>query len=304
MKNEKKEKITYDQVFNFINVAELQSIKKTRNKLDLSQGTVSTSISKLEKIAGEKLFIRHQSGLELTTQGHRFYKVAKEVVYKFEELGELFDTDKKVSGDVRISTWYGIAAFLLADAVPPFMAEFGDIFLDLVGDNIDRRFEDYNCDIAIRTEMKGRKDLIQTYLLSMYFNMYASQAYLDKFGTPETFSDLDHHRLLSASYLDAERMYFADWHLFAGIEGEKMRKPYASMNSSIGLAKCCAAGLGIATFPDYYTKSVSEPLVRLFPAAVAPEMKFFLIYPEVSKSAKRIQVVENFLMKFFTDHRF
>ena len=37
---EKKEKITYDQIFNFINVAELQSIKKTNmviilNKLNL-----------------------------------------------------------------------------------------------------------------------------------------------------------------------------------------------------------------------------------------------------------------------------
>ena len=79
----KRQKITYDQIYNFLTVANFKSIKKAHNKLGLTQSAVSASINKLETIVGEKLFIRHQNGLDLTTHGFRFFEKAKEAVATF-----------------------------------------------------------------------------------------------------------------------------------------------------------------------------------------------------------------------------
>lgn len=294
-----KGKFTLDQIVHFLEVADHQSVSKATLKLGLTQGTISTSLSKLENEVGEKLFIRHQNGLTLTFQGKQFYTIAKEVMHKVDELNDFLQTDKKVSGHLRLSAQYGVASFLLVDAVAFLRHEFDNIFVEITCENTDRKFEDYSCDVAIRSAVKKRTDLIQTYLFSTQFNMYASQKYLDKHGTPQTLEDLDKHHLISASYLHAEDLLFADWHLVENRQSVAIRKPVFSIDTSIGVLKACGQGMGIATLPDFMLGEIDEKLVRLLPDYKPPVLELFLIYPKASQTSRKIQLFEHCLVDYF-----
>ncbi|MBP9876890.1 MAG: LysR family transcriptional regulator [Alphaproteobacteria bacterium] len=280
-------------------MADHQSVSKATLKLGLTQGTISTSLSKLENEVGEKLFIRHQNGLTLTFQGKQFYNIAKEVAHKVDELKGFLQTDKKMSGHLRVSAQYGVASFLLVDAAALLRHQFSNIFVEIVCENTDRKFEDYSCDVAIRSAVKKRMDLVQTYLFSTQFNMYASQKYLDSHGIPQTLGDLDRHHLISASYLHAEDLFFADWHLIENRQSAAIRKPVFSIDTSSGALKACEKGMGIATLPDFMLREIDEKLIRLLPDYQPPKLDFFLIYPKASQTSRKIQIFENFLVAYF-----
>lgn len=299
-KNSKK--ISIDQIIAFTKVVEGGSLKNASKMLELSPSAVSASMANLESAIGEQLFIRHQNGLDLTAQGLRLYEKCLECLVKYDEIRESFIPSEEISGDIRISTWHGVASFVLCEPIIDFVKNVNEnIFLDVISDNIDKRFEDYHCDVAIRPFYKNRSDLVQEKLFSMQFKAYASKSYIDKFGCPQSFDDLDHHRLLSNSYIDAEKILFADWHLFAGRANGEMRKPFLTINSSIGLVMCCGEGLGIGTFPSYYKRYIKEELVEIFPDYEPALFDFYYIYPYASKNSKRVKLFGDFLKSKLLD---
>lgn len=295
-------KISIDQIIAFTKIPQCKSLKNVAKVLSLAPSSVSASIAKLENAVGEQLILRHQNGLELTAEGTRFYEKANEVLCRYNELKDNFVNKSDHYGDLRISTWHGVASFVLCHPVIDFIKEKTDqVNIDIVSENLDKRFEDYNCDIAIRPFFKNRSDLVQEKIFTMKFYAFASTEYTKKYGIPQSFDELDNHRLLSSSYLNAEDIKFADWHLFEGKQKGAMRKPFLSLNSSIGLATCCDEGLGIATFPVYYTRYLKNDLVKIFPDFDPPNFDFYIIYPKVSENSKKIQIMKEFLKDKLAD---
>lgn len=296
-----KGKITLDQIVHFLQIADHQSVTKATLKLGLTQGTLSTSLAQLEKEVGEKLFIRHQNGLVLTLQGKQFYHLAKEVAHKVDNLNDCLQTDEKIRGHLRVSAQYGVASFLLVEAVALLRRGYSNFFVEINCENTDKKFEDYLCDVTIRSAMKRRTDLIQTYLFTTQFNMYASQQYLDSHGIPQTLEDLDKHHLISAFYSDVEDLSFADWHLVKNRQSVAIRKPIFSIDTSIGALKACEKGMGIVTLPDFMLKEIDKKLIRLLPDYQPPQLDFFLIYPKTVQTSRKIQIFEEFLVDYFKE---
>lgn len=52
-------------------------------------------------------------------------------------------------------------------------------------------------DIVLRTFISNHPHLIQRYIETHQMKLFASEAYLKKFGTPQTPEDLDNHRLIT-----------------------------------------------------------------------------------------------------------
>ncbi|MBP6098352.1 MAG: LysR family transcriptional regulator [Candidatus Levybacteria bacterium] len=298
----KNKKISIDQIIAFTKVATEGSIKNAAKLVKLSPSAVSTAMIGFEEAIGEKLFIRHQNGLYLTPQGQRLNKHCVKLVNDFESIKDEFSFPKEVSGEIRISTWHGIASFVLCNSFVKFVKERNNqILLDIIGDNRHLRFEDYNCDVAIRPFYTKRPDLIQIKLFSMQFRAFATAKYLNEYGHPQCFDDLDAHQLLSTSFIGAEEIPFSDWHLFEGKKVGEMRRPFLSFNSSIGLATCCAEGLGIATFPSYYRKYVNVELIDVFPDFNPPLFEIYFTYPKISEGSKRICLLRDFLLEQFQE---
>lgn len=64
----------------FLEIVECGNLNKAAEQLHVTQSTVTMRVNLLEEILGQKLFIRHRSGAELTSAGLKFRRYAEVLV--------------------------------------------------------------------------------------------------------------------------------------------------------------------------------------------------------------------------------
>ncbi|MGN6232515.1 MAG: LysR substrate-binding domain-containing protein [Trinickia sp.] len=80
----------------FVTAAHLGSISKAAEHLCRTQGAVSRQVQQLEAHYGCALFLRHASGLTLTTEGHTLLNVAVDVLSRLAEHADLHAGTKSI----------------------------------------------------------------------------------------------------------------------------------------------------------------------------------------------------------------
>ncbi|MGF7184666.1 DNA-binding transcriptional LysR family regulator [Desulfitispora alkaliphila] len=114
----------FQQLQCFVKVAELKSFSRAAEMLFLSQSTVSTHISGLEKSLGQKLFDRLGRQIVLTAFGEKAYCWAKEMLkLKEAALWDLQESGQKV-GMLSIAASNVPAEYLLPNMLAEFTKDF------------------------------------------------------------------------------------------------------------------------------------------------------------------------------------
>ena len=72
-----------------VTIADCHSITKASKKLFVSQPYLSKVVSDFEAKINKQLFIRHNNGLELTSEGHKVYLLAQSIISQMEQLENL-----------------------------------------------------------------------------------------------------------------------------------------------------------------------------------------------------------------------
>lgn len=112
--------ISLDLLEVFLQVCQLGSFSHAAKRLHKSQSSVSTTIAKLEKQAGLRLFDRSERPLQLTTAGSLFLQYATEMSNKSAELERSFrELASGIAGEVKIGATPSIATCLL----PPILGK-------------------------------------------------------------------------------------------------------------------------------------------------------------------------------------
>ncbi|MDQ0190022.1 LysR family transcriptional regulator [Alicyclobacillus cycloheptanicus] len=92
----------------FLAIARIGSISRTAEQLFMSQSTVTTRLQRLEHALGYPLFVRLQSGVQLTPEGERFVPLAERMTALEAEMTQQAGTDTPVlrvmSGRAFVST--------------------------------------------------------------------------------------------------------------------------------------------------------------------------------------------------------
>jgi DNA-binding transcriptional LysR family regulator len=88
----------------FHKVAETNSFSIASRVLEIPISTISRKINKLEEDLKHKLFIRTTRKINLTSEGQLLYTSSKPLFDEFNTLGNLFEKDQDIAGDVRITS--------------------------------------------------------------------------------------------------------------------------------------------------------------------------------------------------------
>jgi len=121
-------KILLHQLEVFIQVAEKSSFSKASVNLFLSQSTVSTHISNLEKQFGQKLFDRLGKEVVLTPFGEKLYPWAKEMlVLKNKTLWEMKNWTGKIDGHITIAASTVPAQYAIPYLISKFINKYSGI---------------------------------------------------------------------------------------------------------------------------------------------------------------------------------
>jgi DNA-binding transcriptional LysR family regulator len=288
--------LDWDKLRIFHAAADAGSFTHAGEKLEMSQSAVSRQVSALESDLGVPLFHRHARGLILTEQGELLFHTAREVLLKLDTVrSRLVETKEKPSGSLRVTTTVGLGSSWLTARIHEFVELFPDVQLELILDDEELDLGMREADIAIRVRQPIQPDLIQRKLFSIHFHLYASPAYVKRFGSPEAIADLDNHRVVTFGVRAPTYLRDMNWLEIAGREGDVPRKPVLRINNVVAMKRAIERGIGIGMLPDYLMDTQSD-LVQLIPEAEVPSFDCYFAYPEEMRNTARVKVFRDFLI--------
>jgi DNA-binding transcriptional LysR family regulator len=286
----------WDKLRVFHAAAAAGSFTHAGEQLGLSQSAVSRQVSALESELRVPLFHRHARGLILTEQGDLLYRTTHDVLLKLETVKTvLSDSREKPNGDLRLTTTIGLGAAWLTPRLNEFLESYPDIHLSLILTDEELDLAMREADVALRFRQPTQPDLIQRKLFTVHFHAYGSQAYIERFGAPQTLEDLDNHRLISYGGPVPSFFKQMNWLMHAGRPPNDPRRPHMTVNNIAAIKNAAEAGIGLAVLPDYLVESEST-LDQLLPTATMPSFDVYFVYPEELKHLARVQVFRDFLV--------
>ncbi|SDU00583.1 LysR family transcriptional regulator [Stappia sp. ES.058] len=281
--------MNWDDTRIFLAVARHGQLLAAARALGVNHATVARRLSALEADLKVKLVDRRTTGSALTEAGERFLATAERV--EAEMLGartEIGGADVAVSGTVRIGAPDGFGVAFLAPRLGELADRHPELTLQLVpvprAVSLSRR----EADIAITVERPDHGRLVAKKLVDYTLGLYASKAYLEREGHPETPQDLKHHALVGyvEDLVYSAALAYAD-------EIDRSFQPRFEIASALGQTEAVRSGAGIGILHAFIARN-HEELVPVLVGQVI-DRSYWLVLHESSRDLRRVRVVADFI---------
>jgi LysR family transcriptional regulator, hydrogen peroxide-inducible genes activator len=144
---------TIRQLEYFITVAKSSNFRRAAEKLKVSQPTLTMQIAAMEELMGVQLFDRSRAGTLLAPAGRDLLPLARDILERYELLGEAADTRKQsLAGTFRMGVSPTIGPNLLPRILPRLHAEYPALKLHIneaVPKELEQGLEDGTYDIIL-----------------------------------------------------------------------------------------------------------------------------------------------------------
>lgn len=118
---ETREQMTGKELLYVKTVADEKSISRAAKKLFIAQPSLSQSIQRIEETLGTTLFYRNASGLTLTYAGECYYRMASEILKRYEDFElEISDINNLKTGKIHIGITNHLGTLTLARVLPRY----------------------------------------------------------------------------------------------------------------------------------------------------------------------------------------
>ena len=234
----------------FVAVAEEQSFTRAALRLAMPTSTLSRRIAALERSLGLPLLNRNTRTVELTEAGTLYLARCQPI------LEAAHDAHRDVSGLVaapggvlRMSIEAETGPRLVAPVIAAYLERYPDVSieLDLSPRRVDLLGEGF--DLAIRIGTLPDSSLTVRRLAQLRGGLFASPAYLDRFGTPAHPSELAEHRRIHLLH-KGDR---GEWRLANADTGKQLEihtGRAVSANNMTMIRQLARLGTGIAVLDE------------------------------------------------------
>lgn len=282
----------------FVAVAEAGSFTAAADRLGLSRAMTSRHVQVLEDRLGVRLLHRTTRRVSPTEPGLGYLERARRL------LAEFADAETEVRGEraaprgtLRVNAPVSFGRSHLAAALPPFLARYPDLSVELtVNDRVVDLIEE-GYDVAVRIGRLADSSLVARRLGSVMVRLAASPGYLARCGTPAGPADLAGHAWLCYAYSSGigsgalRRLTHAD-----GREvSVRVGGPLTANNGDI-LAEAAAGGAGIVAEPDFILDPylADGRLVTVLPGWGIPDLGIYAVHHQSRHVAAKVRT--------FVDH--
>lgn len=284
----------------FVNTAELGSLSKAAEQMDISNATASRYLASLEQRLGARLIERNTRRLTLTEVGEHFCRSCKAV------LAEISDAEAAVnattiaaSGTLRITASLSFCLKHITPLLPAFTRRYPDIEVQIVAANRYFDLIESGIDIAIRTrEFEPDSAITVRKLASTPRVLAASPAYLQQHGTPAAPEQLARHKLLL--YTHANHMNELRFTRKGKSTAVRVQQLLEANDGQI-LRAAALDGLGILVQPAYIVHDDIEAghLVRIMADWELPVLAINIAYQNRQHLPAKVRVFIDFLVEHF-----
>jgi len=181
----------------FTRVVDAHGFARASRSLGLTPSGVSRAISRLERRLGVRLLQRTTRSLGLTDDGAAYYQRCKQILVDLEAAeGALASTARAPLGRLRVDAPTVLGRYILGAALPPFLARYPGLALDLsVRDHLIDPIAE-GIDVTLRMAAARDSELVVRSLGALRMVVAGSPSYLAKRGRPKHPDDLAQHDLI------------------------------------------------------------------------------------------------------------
>ncbi|MBF7685836.1 LysR family transcriptional regulator [Acinetobacter sp. B10A] len=285
----------------FIAIIETGNFTLASKRLGTSLGQASKLIAKLEADLAVTLLRRTTRSITATEMGTAYYERIKPLLSEYEAINDdMRLTTQTPRGLLKISVPVTFGASQLTDPLLQFAQKYPDIELDIQFSDRIVNIVDEGFDLAIRIGHLTSSSLIARKLCPVRTLVVASDDYLSKNKTPESWKDLAQHNcILDTNFIEPYLWTFSDK------QGKMQIQPVTGklkFSNAEACLKAVCAGFGIAKLPDFVVKNAIDEgkLKTILEDYEAPPRGLYVIYPPTKYLAHKSRVMIDFLVHTFS----
>lgn len=192
-------------------VARCGTISKAADELGVHRATINRHIDALEAQLGGKLFQRHARGFTPTELGLELLRIADATDEQFAQLKRIANrTSDELSGEFIVTSIDALADFILP-MLADFHADHPQVTTHFHSSNALVKLEYGEAHIAFRAGPKPQDpDNVVMPFVEIPVGLYASQKYVERYGTPKDIDDFPNHRFVGTK-IDNPRAPSLKW---------------------------------------------------------------------------------------------
>ena len=267
----------FEQIAAFISVVEEHSFAAAARKLGVSTAAVSRQVSRLEADLKTDLLQRTTRHVSLTETGAQYYQYCKKAIAELTEAETaITESRQEATGILTVTSSRYFAMNYLLPRLPEFTQlnpklqiklELAERFPNLTAENID---------ILFGVSMEGPPELIRKRVATTRYVLCASPAYLKKFGTPSSPTDLIKHRYITHSMRVPDNIISFRNNIDITLQ------PIMWLNDSQAIRECAMMDMGIVKLHDYVVNDALQDgrLIEILREYQQPQENVYLYYQQ------------------------
>lgn len=286
----------------FVKAAELGSLSRAAEVLDLSDSAASRHLAALEKRLGARLVDRTTRRMSLTEIGTDYLMRCRAALAELGEADSAASAASSVpAGQLRVTASLSFCKCHLAPMLPAYCARYPAVRVHLEVANRYFDLLDSGIDLAFRMrEFEPDSSVTVRRLASTRRLVAAAPEYLGKHGVPVVPDDLPSHAMLLYTY--ANRPY--ELH-FTDAAGSAVMVPVRGLlesNDAQVIRTAALNGLGLLVLPRYVVHDdiVAGRLIPVLDAWDLPRLTINMAFPSRKFLPAKVRTFIDFVVERFT----
>lgn len=279
----------------FVATVEAGSFSAAAERLNLTSSAISKSIARLEQRLGSRLFERTTRTLRLTDAGEAYYQTCQRVVNELSEAETVLAAQRTHAvGRLRVAVPMTFGRTHVMPLINDFCRDYPDLQINMTfADRFVDLFEE-NIDIAVR--IGGPADypasLGMRYLGNEQLVFCAAPGYLQQYGIPQSFDELQQHRAIAYERVDGTT---TPWRFIAAdgrIASRTVNSALAFGDSEAQLSAVCA-GLGIAQMATWLIRDaeLAGRVKIILPQLMLDGLPLWLVWPRKKQLLPKVDAL-------------
>lgn len=285
----------WDDTRAFLAVSRHGTLSGAASELHLGIATLSRRIERLEKALKLPLFVRQQSGYQLTGEGAELVEKAETLEAAAVAFSSGASVHAQMTGKVRLATAENLATELILPALPEFCRKHPDLTVELVTDittvNLHRR----DADLAVRMVKPERGNVTLRRLGTLGYGLYSSSDYAAQRETDPDLGRYDTDAFITWSEMQSH-LPAAQW-VERILQGREPVLTTTSLSAQVAATK---AGLGLAVLPHFVALNAGLVCVA---SDIGVDQPIYLVIQSDLARSRRTRAMADFLVDLVSRNR-
>ncbi|MGO1720660.1 MAG: LysR substrate-binding domain-containing protein, partial [Luteimonas sp.] len=267
--------------------------------LRLPKTTVSRKVQELESQLGASLLHRTTRRLGLTEAGNVYYEHSQKIARDLSEAeSAVSQLQAGPRGWLRFTAPYSIGIDKISPLLGEFHARYPEIQVEMLLANESLDLIGGEIDVALRLGELPDSNLVARQLGMLRTQVFAANAYLDKYGEPQHPDELQHHRALAMTKHRQGNRY--QWELDDGGGARAFPvNPALVVNDPAALKGALLCGEGLAIGADVMVKAAVEKgtVKRVLAGWKGADYPFSAVFPRGHGQSPKVRAFVDFLLE-------